>query len=426
MTLENNLVEFKGRKLPDTKIKMGDNSIVALRDWAQQLRDSSFGMVLENWYVICTDRERSLAQELVQMLQRCVSNMDFRISRPLDVITLRSDNASEYIGALEDCARRDPQMVLLLCPNNRSDRYEAIKKKACLDRSILTQVVVSKTIMKGGRLNMSVCTKVAVQMGCKIGGAPWKLEMPLTKMLTIGFDVSHDTKNKKDSFGALVATLDWHQTKYFSAVSKHSDGVEMSNSFALNVVRAIRAYQDQEEYKYHTKGDLPNKIIIFRGGVGEGQLQQVLDHELEPIKQKLDAIYQKQGIDLRLTFIIVNKRTNTRIFTNNGQNPPAGTVVDEVITLPERYDFFLVPVDCRQGTVAPTCFNVIYDTMGLPPEKLQAITYKFCSGYYNWTGPIKVPAVVQYASKLSFLCGQHLHSAPPATTNQLEKKLYFL
>ena len=46
-------------------------------------------------------------------------------------------------------------------------------------------------------------------------------------------------------------------------------------------------------------------------------------------------------------------------------NPPSGTVVDDVVTQPERYDFFLVSQSVRQGTVNPTSYNVIEDNSGL-------------------------------------------------------------
>ena len=41
----------------------------------------------------------------------------------------------------------------------------------------------------------------------------------------------------------------------------------------------------------------------------------------------------------KFTFIVVNKRINARFFKSNGggpTNPPSGTIVDDVVTLPER------------------------------------------------------------------------------------------
>jgi len=49
-----------------------------------------------------------------------------------------------------------------------------------------------------------------------------------------------------------------------------------------------------------------------------------------------------------------------------------------------RYDFFLVSQSVRQGTVAPTHYNVIHDTTGLKPDHMQRLAYKLCHLYYNW------------------------------------------
>lgn len=49
----------------------------------------------------------------------------------------------------------------------------------------------------------------------------------------------------------------------------------------------------------------------------------------------------------------------------------------------DRYDFYLVPQSVRQGTVSATNFNVIYDQMELPPDKLQLLTYKLSHLYVN-------------------------------------------
>jgi hypothetical protein len=57
-------------------------------------------------------------------------------------------------------------------------------------------------------------------------------------------------------------------------------------------------------------------------------------------------------------------------------NPPSGTVVDDVVTLPERYDFYLISQSVRVGTVNPTSYNVIWDESGLKPDHIQKLTYK--------------------------------------------------
>ena len=43
--------------------------------------------------------------------------------------------------------------------------------------------------------------------------------------------------------------------------------------------------------------------------------------------------------------------------------------------------------------------------------------------YYNWQGPVRVPAVLQYANKLATLVGDSLKIEPGKLMND---KLYFL
>ena len=137
-----------------------------------------------------------------------------------------------------------------------------------------------------------------------------------------------------------------------------------------------------------------------------------------------------------------------RFFTNprGGQpdNPPPGTLIDDVVTLPERHDFFLISQSVRQGTVNPTSYNIIHNESGLTPDRLQMLTYKvgFCIWcifahthitnfacfqltylYFNWSGTVRVPAVCQYAHKLAYLIGENIKAQPSGHLNDL---LYFL
>jgi len=213
------------------------------------------------------------------------------------------------------------------------------------------------------------------------------------------------------------------KVEYFSAVSQHKDGNEVSANLTVHMVQALKTY-------YKTHDTLPERIFMYRDGVGDGQIQYVHQQEVARLEEKIKEIYSKvkatAGVTPKFTFIIVNKRLNTRIFAKQGnrfQNPPSGTVVDNTITLPERYDFYLVSQSVRQGTVSPTSYNVIHDTNGLPANQMQILTYKQTHLYYNWSGTVRVPAVVQYAHKLAFLVGQHLHQEP---NTGFENKLYFL
>lgn len=247
------------------------------------------------------------------------------------------DNQITVSNTLTDCADKNPQMIVCVVSNNQADRYATIKKRCFVDFGIPNQVLVHKTITpkdksRGVSGLMSVATKVAIQMNCKLGGIPWMIEMPLSGLMTVGYDVCHDPKDKRASWGAVVATMDLKKRngEFFSAVNRHENAEEMSKFLSANIAKAIETF-------YEINGSLPARILFFRDGVGEGQIEYVHTTELEAIRNKMKEVYYQHGIgdEVKFTFLVVTKRVNTRIFFDQ-KNPTPGTCVDDIITLPER------------------------------------------------------------------------------------------
>ena len=97
---------------------------------------------------------------------------------------------------------------------------------------------------------------------------------------------------------------------------------------------ALRHYQKVNK-------TFPARIFFYRDGVGEGQIQNVKINEVEKLRKVLAGL----GLDAppKLTFTVVSKRIAPRFFLQGRGgtvNPAPGTVVDDVVTLPERYDYF--------------------------------------------------------------------------------------
>lgn len=213
----------------------------------------------------------------------------------------------------------------------------------------------------------------------------------------------------------MVASIDKGFTRYFSAVSQHTTNEELSNDFGVNMIKAVKKFKE-------ANGAYPARIIVYRDGVGEGQIPFVLEHEVGNLRKALVQFYGNAEA-VKLAFVLVTKRINSRFFVNRRDNPPPGTVIDDVVTDPNRYDFFIVSQCVRQGSVSPTAYNVIDDNIGLPVDRMQILTFKLCHMYFNWSGTVRVPAPCQFAHKLAFLVAQSIHRPP---SSHLESLLYFL
>ncbi|XP_033230156.1 piwi-like protein Siwi isoform X2 [Belonocnema kinseyi] len=419
LMLDGQLTHVPGRVIPRDKIIMANG--VALvpkgQNWDTEVRSNQLLVTTElrDWVIVCTGRMKRDCQELINSISRASQGMRFRVEQPR-LAEIPSDRSNCYTEMLESImSRSNPQLVMCIVPNNNLDRYSAIKKKCCVDRPVLSQVVLTKTIMAKGRPNLTAATKIAIQMNCKLGGAGWTVEIPSGNIMVAGFDVCHDKTVKGRDFGALVASLDKNFSRYFSSVSAHASGEELSNDLGVSMCKAVQKYQE-------LNGVLPSAIIFYRDGVGEGQVPFVHEIEVEELKIKLADLYGGDIANVKLAFLIVTKKINTRFF-HNGRNAPAGTVVDDVVTNPARYDFFLVSQGGGKGTIAPSGYSVISDTSQWGPDKIQRMTYKLTQMYYNFAGAVKVPAPCQYAHKLAALVAQSIQRPP---SGQLETLLYYL
>lgn len=136
-------------------------------------------------------------------------------------------------------------------------------------------------------------------------------------------DVFHSTALGKKSVLALTASMNQSATTYWSmSVTQDEIGQEASNNLQSGMVRALEAFKKNN-------GTLPARIIFYRDGVGEGQVQGICVPEIEQIKAALAT----GGIAQTCKFMYINtcKRVNTRIFggtIGRFANPLAGTVID--------------------------------------------------------------------------------------------------
>lgn len=417
LKLDEQLVSIPARILPQETIVLGGERKVPsgeFADWTRELQNKHMfnPVTLNNWVVVCMNRARRDVDRLVSTLQEVARPMGCRLAPPR-IWEINDDRSHSYSDVLEKIMSScHPELVYCVVSNNRVDRYSAIKKKCIVDRPVPSQVFLAKNLTN--RNIRSIATKVVIQLACKLGGSPWSVELPKTiKIMVVGFDVCHDPTDKSRDYGAMVASLDVNLTRYFSAVNPHTNGQELSDEFSVNLVKALHCFRNLNNC-------LPTQIVIYRDGVGEGQISQVFEHEVEQIKKKLKVVYGDAPV--KMAFIIVTKRINTRFFYNQN-NPPPGTIVDNIVTNPMRYDFFIIPQSVRQGTVSPCAFNVIADTTGWSPDQLQRITYKLTHMYYNWCGTVKVPAPCQYAHKLAFMMSQFIRRNPSA---EMQNLLYYL
>ncbi|XP_030846820.1 seawi isoform X1 [Strongylocentrotus purpuratus] len=421
MEFDKEQVKLTGRVLPPEKLFQRGKQFSynpSNADWSRDTRGNALtdAKILNNWKIFYTRRDANRGQDFIKSLVRVANPMGMNVRGP-EIVELPDDRTETYTRSLQSQIAQDTQIVVVILPTNRKDRYDAIKKTCVVTHPCPSQVIVSRTLSKQQML-MSVATKIAMQMNCKMGGDLWRVEIPLSNLMIIGIDSYHDSLTKGRSVLGFVASMNKSQTSFFSSCAfQHAQGEFGANLSTLMNNALKRYYQINEKF--------PERIIIFRDGVGDSQVNLVVDYELKQIKDTLDKVYP-QGTVHKLAVVVVKKRINNRFFANlrgGLSNPPPGTVIDDVVTKPHLYDYFIISQSVRQGSVSPTSYNVVYDTTGLKPDHMQRLTYKLTHLYFNWPGTVRVPAPCMYAHKLAFLIGQSVHEVP---NNRLADTLFYL
>lgn len=182
---------------------------------------------------------------------------------------------------------------------------------------------------------------------------------------------------------------------------------------------------------------------------------QVIEREIVQFQAAFNEVYNQAAARPKITLLIVNKRIIQSFFVLDGQNrlsnPPSGCIIDKDLVEksqnPQKeFDFFLVPVRGTQGCMRPTHFFVPLNQSTLTKLEIERLTFDLCHYYFNWAGPIKVPAPCMYAHKIADLFTRIGHSkkssgmgdynkssTTPAIesfikkdTTPLQEKLYFL
>nr|XP_035950815.1 piwi-like protein 1 isoform X2 [Halichoerus grypus] len=377
LSFDSNLLSFSGRILQAEKIHQGGKTFdynPQFADWSKETRGAPLISVkpLDNWLLIYTRRNYEAANSLIQNLFKVTPAMGIQMKKAIMIEV--DDRTEAYLRVLQQKVTSDTQIVVCLLSSNRKDKYDAIKKYLCTDCPTPSQCVVARTLGKQQTV-MAIATKIALQMNCKMGGELWRVDMPLKLAMIVGIDCYHDTTAGRRSIAGFVASINEGMTRWFSRCVFQDRGQELVDGLKVCLQAALRAWNSCNEY-------MPSRIIVYRDGVGDGQLKTLVNYE---VPQFLDCL--------------------------------------KSVGRGYKYDFFIVSQAVRSGSVSPTHYNVIYDSSGLKPDHIQRLTYKLCHVYYNWPGVIRVPAPCQYAHKLAFLVGQSIHREPNLS---LSNRLYYL
>ena len=239
------------------------------------------------------------------------------------------------------------RLLLVVLPNKDSQLYNQVKRLGDLKYGIQTICVVglknkfynTATNDRGELRSTQYYANVALKVNIKNDGINHVLKndqlgfISEGETMVVGIDVTHPSPGSgpvAPSVAAMVASSDKHLAQWPAEIRinpARQEQVEMLRP----MLRSHLIYWKEKH------GSFPEKLLIYRDGVSEGQYQMVLDEELPQLRAACELAYGDQRPP-RITLIVVGKRHHTRFYrskitgeiirTNEGKdgNPPFGTV----------------------------------------------------------------------------------------------------
>lgn len=339
--------------------------------------------------------------------------------------TCRFDEGDEYLSILKNgfgqLQSPKPMMVFVILPDSKDAAvYNAVKRICDIDLGIHTVCMVRKNLFKGGPgQNPQYYANVGLKVNLKAGGINHKLSQDTPKggkTMYVGWDVVHPTNlgvgrdSGLPSVVGLVSSIDEHLAQWPAVAWAQKGGQEMADNRMEERFGSRLAL-----WQKHNQGRLPEKIIIFRDGVSEGQFATVEHTELSLVRKACAKVYGNKPKP-KITLIVSVKRHQTRFYPTDekdmsrSMNNKSGTVVDRGVTVARYWDFFLQSHDAIKGTARPARYTVIHNEIfptvkgANAADELEKLTHSLSFLFGRATKAVSICPPAYYAD---IVCTRH-------------------
>ncbi|XP_059288312.1 protein argonaute 2 [Lycium ferocissimum] len=416
MGVDRNMTRVSGRILPAPDLKLGGQSRVPVNDkcqWNLVGKSVVEGKALQRWAVIdFSSQERSpnfrlRADEFVFRLKDRCRKLGMNMEEPvikhftgmheLSTVTKVEDLLKGVVQAADRKTKGRLQMIVCVMAA-KHDGYKSLKWVSETKIGVVTQCCLSSLANKGQDQYLA---NLCIKINAKLGGSNMELTDRLPNcgggdnVMFIGADVNHPAASNKTcpSIAAVVGTINWPAAnRYAARVCPQDHRCEKILNFGSMCADLVNAYAQLNSVK-------PNRIVVFRDGVSEGQFDMVLNEELVDLAKAIYDNHYRPAI----TLVVAQKRHQTRLFPESGPaNIPPGTVVDTIIVHPSDFDFYLCSHFGGLGTSKPTHYHVLWDENGFNSDSLQKLIYNMCFTFARCTKPVSLVPPVYYADLVAY------------------------
>lgn len=399
------------------------------------------------------DYARRLKQELTQRIRSLAGATASTVEEPLliavDVSEQRRDmyRIEPYKDAFESLlvklntqypdtknseliSRIQLVVVVIPGPKQYSGGLYKEVKRFYTDKGIVTQCLLTPRLSRDGPewYDQAILNGLCQQIYAKAGGAVWAPALPKdnaysTSTMLCALDVSRPKKTVGRPTEVPASTAGFISTyegsfEYIYSQKKNLMPNRLNQGGEVQQQTLMKTFIKNSCEVYSAfNSSLPDRIVVFRDGVSDGQISTVLETEINSLYEYLCQRYREANRPMcDLKVIVAQKTCAMRLaaVSNTDLRPGFYILNHSPDNKQKGSEFIMASQAIVHGTTPkPIRYKLIFDSTEASMDnssfkQLIELTNTMAYGYVNWPQAISLPHILHMAHLLSKFCGEIL------------------
>ena len=420
-----NFLELKAAMLPRPLIKFADQDYEEVKvingkfKIKKVLNPVNFD---ENNCLLITFKNLvTIAKNDCEQITKSAQAFGLEFSLP-KLYILENTTKNELIQELEKIDfNNGKKMAMIVLDDNTRNLYPIIKDYIYSQAGVASQCMLhdEKTRPNINKFTMSYYSSILNQMVVKAQGELFEIKFceKLSKELTMIIGIEFSRAKDKVKYN-ISASYNKSLSKFYNDSKSGNIKDNTIESLLFLIKNALDYFESKNSKK------LPSTIIIYREGTNDSYNDKILKteiFELEQFFEGSDVSYRKD-YKPKLTIFNVNKKTNLKFYQkieSNYKSVPIGCCIDDQVTMPEIFEFYLQSMEFEKGTAIPVQYLCVFNNNDdITMTDFEKITFN--QSYYRWNscGPTRIPVALINAEEANRYCNKYLsHDVLPCLKN---------
>ena len=317
------------------------------------------------------------------------------------------------------------KMAMIVLDQNTRNLYPTIKDYIYSQAGIASQCMLHDEQARPNvnKFSMSYYSAVLNQMVVKAQGELFEIKfcdkLSKGKSMIIGIESSRFKDKIKYH---LSASYNENLNKFYNDGKSANIKENHIDTLLFLLKNAL------DHFSKNNKNSLPETVIIYREGMyNDLSNDKFVKNEIIEIEKFFKGNY-RENYKPKLTVFNVNKRTNLKFFEklekDSYKSVPIGTCIDDEVTTPELFEFYLQCMEYEKGVSIPVQYLCLFNNNeDLTMTDFEEITFN--QSYYRWnsSGPTRIPVALANAEEMNRYHSKYLtHDV----LNSLKDSPYFI